>query len=67
MTKTKGRWLAGTFVLDGSVVGTVQEGGNDRWFAYGCLEDWEDVNLSSFQSEDEAKQAVEHWVDEHEG
>lgn len=58
----KGRWMNGTFVLDGSVVGTVQQGASGSWFAYGCLSDWEDTPLRSFPTEGKAKKAVESWV-----
>ncbi len=56
--------MAGTYVLDGSVVGTVQEGASGDWFAYGCLSDWEDTPLRSWPTEDKAKKAVEDWVEE---
>jgi hypothetical protein len=57
--------MNGTFVLGGSVVGTVSQGASGDWFAYGCLDDWEDVNLRSHSSEAEAREAVEAWVEEH--
>jgi hypothetical protein len=59
-----GRWTAGTLVLEGSVVGTVSEGASGDWFAYGCLNDWEDIKLGSHETEDEAREAVEAWVKE---
>jgi len=60
-----GRWTNRTFVVGGSVVGTVSKGASGNWFAYGCALDWEDTPLHSFQTEDEAKKAVETWVEEH--
>lgn len=61
----KGRWMAGAFVMDGAVVGTVLEGASGDWFAHGCLKEWEDVKLGSHDTEEEAKRAVEDWVEEH--
>ena len=61
----RGRWSHGTYVLDNSVVGTVVRGASGAWFARGCLDDWEDVNLRSYPTEEEARQAVEQWVKEH--
>ncbi len=60
----KGRWMNGTFVLDHSVVGTVLQGATGHWFAYGCLDDWEDTRLGAHDSEDDARKAVEDWVQE---
>ena len=61
----RGRWSNGTYVLDNSVVGTVMQGASGDWFAHGCLDDWEDVNLRSYSTEEEAQEAVEQWVKEH--
>lgn len=66
------RWLQDVYVLGSpdddegqTVVGTIQRGANRRdWFAYGCLDDWEDTQLGAFDSELEARRAVEHWVEE---
>ena len=54
--------MNGTFVVGGSVVGTIQQGASGNWFAYGCMNDWEDTPLSSFPTESKAKKAVENWV-----
>lgn len=61
----KGRWSNGTYVLDNCVVGTVMQGASGDWFAHGCLEEWEDVKLGSHDTEEEAREAVEEWVEEH--
>ena len=57
--------MNGTFVLNGSVVGTVNKGASGDWFAYGCMSDWEDTHLGSFKSETNARARVEAWVEEH--
>lgn len=57
-----GRWVNGTFVRRFSVVGTVMKGASGDWFACGCLADWEDTHLGSFESESEARKRVEQWV-----
>jgi hypothetical protein len=59
----KGRWRSGTYIVNGSIVGTVQRGAGGDWFAFVCLDDWEDINLRSHATETLAKQAVEEWVE----
>ena len=61
---SRGRWLSGTLVVGGSVVGSISQGASGDWFAYGCLNDWEDTPLRSFPDEARAKRAVEDWVEE---
>lgn len=58
----RGRWRAGAFIVDGSVVGTAMKGAGGEWFAYGCMSDWEDTPLGSFGTEQEAHRRVEYWV-----
>ncbi len=59
----KMRWSHGTLTLGGdTVVGTVSQGASGHWFAYGCENEWQDVKLGSFESEEVAKRRVEEWV-----
>jgi hypothetical protein len=60
------RWDANAYVVDGSVVGTVMEDPFRRgWWAYGCLEDWEDTKLGLHDEESQARKRVEQWVTAH--
>lgn len=65
MTRTQGRWSNGIYSLNNTVVGTVLESPNGYWYAHGCMDDWEDVNLGAHNSEEDAKKKVESWVEEH--
>jgi hypothetical protein len=62
--RSTARWKAGTLVLDNTVVGTVDRGAGGDWFAYGCLNDWQDVKLGCHETEQKARRAVEGWVEE---
>jgi len=56
----------GVLSIDGqTVVGTVQLGASGDWFAYGCMDDWEDTPLGSFENEKEAKDVVLEWAENH--
>lgn len=54
----------GLYVWDNSVVGTVRQAPNKFWYARGCEDDWEDVNLGAHNTEAAAKKAVKNWVSE---
>jgi hypothetical protein len=61
-----GRWKYGMYVVAGSVVGTVSEGADQEdWFAHGCLDDWQDIQLGCHRDEKSARIAVEEWAEEH--
>lgn len=60
----RGRWTGDTFVVAGSVVGVVTFASEGRWFAAGCLSDWQDTPLGQFTTRLQARRAVEHWVRE---
>lgn len=60
----KGRWKGDLYVLDGSIVGTVQKMNSENWFAYGCMTDWEDTKIGIGSTREKAKQYVEEWVEE---
>ena len=59
----KPRWRAdGTYVWNGSVVGTVSKGASGVYFGYGCMDDWQDSPLGSFENILFAMNAVQEWV-----
>jgi hypothetical protein len=59
----KGRWIRGTYVVGGAVVGTVTEDAFGRgWWAHICEIEWEDVKLGKYPSQEKAESAVESWV-----
>ena len=60
----KSRWVDGLFLVGSTVVGVVNtDAFGHGWWAYGCLEDWEDVELGHHRTEEAAKAAVEKWVE----
>jgi hypothetical protein len=63
MTTQVARWRAGIFILGSSAVGSVMRGASGDWFAYGWMDDYEDTPLGPHTTEDEAKRAVEEWVE----
>ena len=61
----RARWMHDQYVLDNSVVGTVDQDSFGRgWWAYGCLDDWQDVKLGLHDKETQARKEVERWVRE---
>jgi hypothetical protein len=63
----KFRWIRGSCgllcIYENSVVGTVDCGPRgERWWAYGCDVDWQDVDLGTHESQAKAKSAVLAWV-----
>ncbi len=56
-----GRWSNNTYIVKGTVVGTISDVGS-HWYAYGCMNDWEDTDLGSHPSIGAAKREVENWV-----
>lgn len=54
----------GLYVMDGSIVGTVAKVDNRLWYAHGCMNDWQDVDLGGHATEVLAKRAVREWVRE---
>lgn len=62
----KAYWRDDMYISQGSVVGTVSQGASGDWFAYGCMNDWQDTRLGTYEEKSDAKEAVEHWVNEHE-
>lgn len=62
----KARWRDDLYISQGSVVGTVSQGASGDWFAYGCMDDWEDARLSSYEKKFDAKKAVEQWANAYE-
>lgn len=61
------RWnIDGTYVVNGSVVGTISKGASGDYFAYGCLQEWSDVQLGNFTTKLSAMEAVQEWVRDHE-
>jgi hypothetical protein len=60
----KPKWKGDLYILDGSIVGVVEQGAvSGSWWAYGCLSDWQDTNLSSHGTVTAAKKAVKNWVE----
>jgi hypothetical protein len=58
-----GRWTNGTYVVDGSVVGTCEQDAFGRgYWAYGCMSSWQDTKLGLHKRESQAHHAVEKWV-----
>jgi hypothetical protein len=67
ITRTPRRWMNGTYVVGGSVCGTVDKDAFDRgWWAYGCMSDWQDTKLGLHERESTARHAVEQWVKDNE-
>lgn len=62
---SNGRWRGGVYVLDGSVVGTIDKTASGNWAAYGCISEWQDTPLALRLTEAHAKKEVEYWVGEH--
>lgn len=66
MPSNKPRWTSeGLCTIGNTVVGTVLKAANDLYYAHGCMDDWEDVNLGPHPNQREAKKAVENWVEKH--
>lgn len=66
LIRTPRRWTNDTYVVDNSIVGVVTEDAFKRgWWAYGCLEEWEDTRLGLYDRETQARNAVEQWVKDH--
>ena len=62
---SKPKWtFDGLYVWDNSIVGTATKAPNGYYYAHGCEDDWEDVRLGAFDSERDARRAVERWVKE---
>jgi len=62
---SKPEWtFDGLYVWDNSIVGTASKAPNGYFYAHGCEDDWEDVRLGSFDTEKQARKAVERWVKE---
>ena len=59
------RWRGGVLSLDNTVVGTVDQGAGGDWFAYGCMDDWQDTPLGSLPNEEIAKLVVLEWAENH--
>lgn len=50
-------------MLNGSVAGTVSLGVDEQtWWAFGCLNEWEDTPLGYWGSPERAKLSVENWI-----
>jgi hypothetical protein len=64
MMQKIGRWTSNSLILQGSVVGVVLETASGGWEAAGCMADWMDVPLGIHRDRDDAKDAVERWVEE---
>lgn len=56
------KWSQGLALIGNTVVGTVEEVRHDEWQAYGCLEDWQDIDLGAWRSESKARTVVRDWV-----
>lgn len=63
------RWYSRAYIVDGSVVGTVNKDTfeRDKWWAYGCNKEGQDVNLGLHDSESKAHHTVEQWVKDYGG
>jgi hypothetical protein len=63
ITRIPRRWRDDQYIVDGCVVGTVDEDAFNRgWWAYGCMSDWRDTKLGLHNSKSSACNAVEQWV-----
>lgn len=62
--RTTLRWRHDMLVLDHTVVGSVEDHGHDGWWAYGCMDEWEDADLGLYDKKEDAKRAVERWVED---
>jgi hypothetical protein len=58
------KWVNGTYVVNFSVVGTVERIWTGEWRAHGCIEDWRDQHLGHHATEEQAKTRVEEWARE---
>ena len=65
MARRKHWTFDGLYIWDNTVVGTAAKAGNGYFYAHGCEDDWEDVKLGCFDTERQARKAVETWVREH--
>lgn len=67
---TDERWISGAlghmsiYIRSGVIVGTVvPHMDSDDWHAYGCLNQWQDVDLGVFEHGRMAYEAVMRWAD----
>lgn len=65
MADRRGKWKGSVYILDGSVVGTIQKTPGGNWHAFGCMDEWEDTPLGVRYTEAHAKEEVMLWVSEH--
>jgi hypothetical protein len=64
--QTRFRWHAGALSVNNqTIVGCVDQGASGHWFAYGCMDDWQDTPLGSFDTKEEAEHAALNWAEEH--
>ncbi len=59
------RWRGKVLIVEETVVGTVDQGASGDWFAYGCMDDWQDTPLGSFPNEEIAKLIALEWAENH--
>lgn len=59
------RWDRDLRTIGETVVGCIVKNARGQWQAYGCWEEWQDVDLGEFKAERAAKRAVNNWVGDH--
>ncbi len=59
------RWRNDILEIDNTVVGCISEGASGDWFAYGCMDDWQDTPLGSHEDREEAKRVTLEWAENH--
>lgn len=62
---SKPRWMHDQLVIDNTVIGCVEEDAFGRgWWAYGCMEDWQDTPLGMQRTQAQARKRVKEWAEE---
>ncbi len=59
-------WQGSILLVDRTIVGSVSKGASGDWFAYGCMDEWEDTPLpGSHETKQAAQDAVLYWAENH--
>ena len=65
MSNSRFRWINDCLSIDQTIVGCVDEGASGDWFAYGCMDDWQDTKIGVFEQRQNALDAVVDWAENH--
>lgn len=65
MSETRFLWRHDCLTVGATIVGCISQGASGDWFAYGCMNDWEDTPLGSFEERQHAKNRVLDWAENH--